>query len=213
MTDHLRKGEQTRQQILGAATGVFSKYGYEKASIARICAAVGIARGTLYQYFRDKQSLFRALVDEQVEQIQHFVEPIDWQAGDGPQPERAFYGRLLRIFELIHDHQDVFRLMVREARARNPETEDRVRKGQREILSAMAAEFQAAARAGHFSCPDPEFTAAYLFGGILEVVEWNLFIAARPLDPHALARKVTDLQLRVLLPQAGDEVDRNGAPQ
>ena len=112
----------------------------------------------------------------------------------------------MRIFELIHDHQDVFRLMVREARARNPETEDRVRKGQREILSAMAAEFQAGARAGHFSCPDPEFTAAYLFGGILEVVEWNLFIAARPLDPHALARKVTDLQLRVLLPQVGDEV-------
>ena len=211
MTNRLRKGEQTRQQILAAATGVFSKYGYEKASIARICAAVGIARGTLYQYFRDKQSLFRALVDEQVEQIQHFVEPIDWQAGDGPQPERAFYGRLLRIFYMIHDHPDVFRLMVREARARNPETEDRVRKGQREILSAMAAEFQAGARAGHFSCPDPEFTAAYLFGGILEVVEWNLFIAARPLDPHALARKVTDLQLRVLFPQAGDEVDRNGA--
>jgi AcrR family transcriptional regulator len=211
MTDHLRKGEQTRQQILEAATGVFSKYGYEKASIARICAAVGIARGTLYQYFRDKQSLFRALIDEQVEQIQHFVEPIDWQAGDCPQPETAFYGRLLRIFELIHDHQDVFRLMVREARARNPETEDRVRKGQREILSAMAAEFQGGARAGHFNCPDPEFTAAYLFGGILEVVEWNLFIAARPLDPHALARKVTDLQLRVLLPQAGDEADRTGA--
>ena len=95
--------------------------------------------------------------------------------------------------------------------AHDPETDERVRKGQREILSAMAAEFRAGARAGHFSCPDPEFTAAYLFGGILEVVEWNLFIAARPLDPHALARKVTDLQLRVLLPQAGDEADRTGA--
>ena len=210
VTSNLRKCEQTRQQILTVATGVFSKYGYEKASVARICAAAGIARGTLYQYFRDKQSLFRALVDEQVEQIQQFVEPIDWQASDCPQPGPAFYQRLLRIFELIHDHQDVFRLMVREARARNPETEDRVRNGQREILSAMAAEFRAGARAGHFICPDPEFTAAYLFGGMLEVVEWNLFIAARPLDPQALARKVTDLQLRALLPQAGDEADRNG---
>jgi AcrR family transcriptional regulator len=202
---HGRKGELTRQKILAAATGVFSKYGYEKASVARICAAVGIARGTLYQYFRDKHSLFRALVDEQMEQIQHFAAPIDWQAGDLPEPERVFYERLLRIFELIHDHQNAFRLIVREARARNPETEDRVREGQREILSAMAAEFRAGARAGRFSCPDPEFTAAYLLGGILEIVEWNLFLAERPLDPQALARKVTDLQLQVLLPQAGDE--------
>ena len=82
--------------------------------------AVGISRGTLYQYFRDKQSFLRALVDEQVEQIQHFVEPIDWQASDFPEPERVLSQRLLRIFELIHDHQDVFRLMVREARVRNP---------------------------------------------------------------------------------------------
>ena len=204
MSNRARKGDRTRQQILAAATHLFSKYGYEKASIARICAAVGIARGTLYQYFRDKQSLFRALVDEQVERIQHFARPIDWQASDFPEPERALYQRLLLIFELIHDHQDVFRLIVREARARNPETEDRVRKGQRELLSAMAADFRAGARAGHYGCPDPEFTAAYLLGGILEIVEWNLFLAARPLDPHALARKVTDLQLRVLLPEAGE---------
>jgi AcrR family transcriptional regulator len=196
-----QKGEHTRRRILAAATSVFSEYGYEKASIARICAALGIARGTLYQYFRDKQSLFHALVDEQLEQIRQFTAPIDWQAFDAPEPELAFYQRLLLIFELIHDHQDVFRLMAREARARNPETEDRVRKGQREILSAMAAEFRAGAGAGHFDCPDPEFAAAYLFGGILEIVEWNLFIAERPLDPQALARKVTELQLRVLLPQ------------
>ena len=95
VTDHGRKGERTRQQILAAATGVFAKHGYEKASIARICAAVGIARGTLYQYFRDKQSVFRALVDEQLEPIQHFALPIDWQASDAPEPERAFYQRSL----------------------------------------------------------------------------------------------------------------------
>jgi AcrR family transcriptional regulator len=199
MASRGQKGENTKQRILAAATSVFSEYGYEKASIARICAALGIARGTLYQYFPDKQSLFHALVDEQLEQIRHFTVPIDWQAADAPEPERVFYERLLLIFELIHDHRDLFRLMVREARARNPETEERVRKGQREILSAMAAEFRAGARAGHFSCRDPEFAAAYLLGGILEVVEWNFFIAERSLDPQALARKVADLQLRVLL--------------
>jgi AcrR family transcriptional regulator len=200
-----RKGERGRQQLLASASRVFSEHGYEKASVARICAAIGIARGTLYQYFRDKQSVFHALVDEQLQQIQLFARPIDWQSGDRPDPEQALYQRHLLIFELIHHHQDVFRLMVREARARNPDTEDRVRKAQREILSTMAEEYETGTRAGHYRCADPEFTAAYLFGGMLEIVEWNLFIAEKPLAPQALAKKVTGLQLRALRPQAGEE--------
>ena len=198
------KGERTREQILAAAAGVFSKYGYEKASVARICDPVGIARGTLYQYFRDKQSLFHALVDEQTRQILEFAQPTDWTRPDCPRPERALYERHLLIFEQIQDNRDLFRLMVREARARNPETESRVRNAQRAIVAAMAGEMKTGARAGHFHCPDPEFTAAYLFGGILEIVEWNLFIGERPLEPEIIARKVTELQLRVLRPYPGE---------
>jgi hypothetical protein len=91
--------------------------------------------------------------------------------------------------------------MVREGLARNPETEDRVRRVQREIVAAMAAEFEAGVRAGLYRCPDPTLTAVYLFGGIVELIEWNLFIAETPLEPAALARHVTDLQLRVLRPE------------
>ena len=104
-------------------------------------------------------------------QILEFARPADWAHGDGPLPERVLYERHLLIFEQIRDNQDLFRLMVREARARNPETENRVRKAQHAIVSTMAAEMKAGTRAGHYHCPDPEFTAACLFGGILEIVE------------------------------------------
>jgi AcrR family transcriptional regulator len=197
------RGERRREQILEAAVRVFSRYGYEKASIARICAAIGIARGTLYQYFRDKQSLFRALVEEQSEQILQFVQPVEWTDPGSPPPEEVLYARHLRIFEQIQDHPDVFRLIVREGRARNPNTEERVRRVQSKIVAAMGAEFEAGTRVGLYRCPDPHFAAVYLFGGILELIEWNLFIAEAPLAPAELARKVTDLQLRVLLPAQG----------
>lgn len=49
------KGERARERILAAAAGVFSECGCEKTSVARICDAVGIARGTLHQYFGHKQ--------------------------------------------------------------------------------------------------------------------------------------------------------------
>jgi AcrR family transcriptional regulator len=198
------RADRRRDQILEAALRVFSEYGYEKASIARICLAIGIARGTLYQYFRDKRSLFRTLVEEQSRQILQFVQPVDWTSPGSPPPEQALYARHLRIFEQIQQHGDVFRLMLREGLARNPETEDRVRTVQREIVGAMAAEFEAGTQAGLYRCPDPEFAAVYLFGGIVELIEWNLFIAETPMEPAALARQVTDLQLRVLLPQEED---------
>jgi AcrR family transcriptional regulator len=201
----MRKGDRRRQQILDAAVRVFSEHGYEKASISRICEAVGVARGTLYQYFRDKQSVFQALVETQTQQIQAFAQPVDWERPDCPPPEQVLYERHLLIFELIQEHQDVFRLMMREARARNPETEDRVRKTQRALVRAMAAEIEAGVRTGHYRCPDPEFTAAYLFGGIVETLEWNLFISEQPAEPRELARKVTDLQLRVLLRPGAEE--------
>jgi AcrR family transcriptional regulator len=206
---------QRREQILAAALRVFSEYGYEKASIARICVAIGIARGTLYQYFRDKRSLFRTLVEEQSRQILQFVQPVDWTSPGCPPPEQALYARHLRIFEQVQQHGDVFRLMLREGLARNAETEDRVRRVQSEIVAAMAAEFEAGTRAGLYRCADPEFTAVYLFGGMLELIEWNLFIAETPMEPAALARKATDLQLRILLPEEdgatrGDQAEARG---
>ncbi len=202
-----QKGERRREQILAAALGVFSEHGYEKTSIARICEAVGVARGTLYQYFRDKQAVFQALVDEQAKLIVEFAQAFDLESADAPSPEQILYERHLLIFELVQENQDLFRLMVREARARHPETEDKVRATQRSILRAMASELEAGHRAGLYDCPSPEFTAAYLFGGILEIVEWNLFITERPLPPDALAREVTQLQLRVL------QRDQHGEPQ
>ena len=116
----MRKGERTRERILAAAAGVFSEYGYEKASVARICDAVGIARGTFYQYFRDKQSLFHALVDEQARQILEFAQPADWSGRDGPPLERALYERHLLIFEQIQESLSHLGVLMRSQVGKEP---------------------------------------------------------------------------------------------
>ena len=56
------KGDERKKQILDAALKAFAEYGYERTSIAVICEKAGIARPTLYQYFKDKRSLFRELL-------------------------------------------------------------------------------------------------------------------------------------------------------
>ncbi len=49
--------EQRRQDILREALELFSSQGYEATTLADIAKAAGIARPTLYQYFRNKHQL------------------------------------------------------------------------------------------------------------------------------------------------------------
>ena len=62
------KREQTkaanRDAILGAAREVFSEIGYGAASVRDIVRRTELASGTFYNYFPDKESVLRALVDQ-----------------------------------------------------------------------------------------------------------------------------------------------------
>jgi AcrR family transcriptional regulator len=54
---------EKRTTIVNAAVDEFAAYGFEAASINRIVAASGIAKGSFYQYFEDKMDVFRCLID------------------------------------------------------------------------------------------------------------------------------------------------------
>lgn len=54
------KSEISRELILAAAIQDFSKYGYEGASMRRICKESGVSNGRLFHHFKDKQALYLA---------------------------------------------------------------------------------------------------------------------------------------------------------
>jgi AcrR family transcriptional regulator len=53
---------QRQEEILKAAFDVFSAHGYEATRIDDVARQAGIAKGTIYLYFRDKELLFQAVV-------------------------------------------------------------------------------------------------------------------------------------------------------
>jgi AcrR family transcriptional regulator len=59
-----RTKRANREAILGAARAVFSDIGYGAASVRDIVRRTDLASGTFYNYFPDKESVLRALVDE-----------------------------------------------------------------------------------------------------------------------------------------------------
>src|SRR5271157_1768754 len=50
------------EEILAAAFKVFAAHGYEAARMDDVARQAGIAKGTIYLYYRDKEQLFRAVV-------------------------------------------------------------------------------------------------------------------------------------------------------
>lgn len=67
-----RKGavaQETKSQLLQAAQAVFLKYGYNDASLRRICKEADVTTGALYCFYKDKDALFEALLSPFVDEF------------------------------------------------------------------------------------------------------------------------------------------------
>ncbi len=57
-----RKGEETRDRILAAATELIHKRGFKETGLSDILAASGVPKGSFYFYFKSKEDLGRELL-------------------------------------------------------------------------------------------------------------------------------------------------------
>ncbi|HEU5111416.1 MAG TPA: helix-turn-helix domain-containing protein, partial [Micromonosporaceae bacterium] len=53
-----------RREILAAARSCFARHGYEGATVRRLEEATGLSRGAIFHHFRDKDSLFLAVAED-----------------------------------------------------------------------------------------------------------------------------------------------------
>ena len=60
----LAEDSPTRARILAAAEPRFADFGYRRTGIAEIARDAGVAPGTLYRYFENKEEIFRAVMRE-----------------------------------------------------------------------------------------------------------------------------------------------------
>ena len=61
-----RRKEARPGEIIAAGIKEFSAHGFERARLDRIATAAGVAKGTIYLYFENKEALFEAAVEEYV---------------------------------------------------------------------------------------------------------------------------------------------------
>lgn len=87
---------QRRQVILDAALSVFAERGYEAARLDDVAAKAGVAKGTLYLYFDDKEKLFEEVVRGAVAPV---VERLSMLAAAPEMPIGDVLGAVFHMFE------------------------------------------------------------------------------------------------------------------
>lgn len=68
------KSEKNRRAIVEAAARIVGRYGYERASVARITARAKVAHGSFYTHFKSRQDLFDCLLPEIGDRLLEFIQ-------------------------------------------------------------------------------------------------------------------------------------------
>lgn len=73
--------EMRHKEIVGTARALFFEHGYDASSVQEIIDTVGIAKGTFYHYFKGKDQLLEAVIEEITDEIIDQLEPIAHDPG------------------------------------------------------------------------------------------------------------------------------------
>ncbi len=87
-----RQPDQTRARILAAAQAAFAEQGYDRASVAAICRAAGVAKGGFYHHFESKQALFLELLSQWLDGLDERLSLLERRAESAPEQLVAMTG-------------------------------------------------------------------------------------------------------------------------
>lgn len=90
---------KTRQKLLEVARELFAHKGLEATTMNDIAAASGRGRRTLYTYFHNKEEIYYAVIEDELERLS---EKMDEVASMDVEPEE-------KIFTLIYTHLSIIR--------------------------------------------------------------------------------------------------------
>jgi AcrR family transcriptional regulator len=107
----------THEKILHFGKQEFLQKGFANASLRNIASAAGMTTGAIYTYFKDKNALFESVVAPVCDQVDKMMLKLstEYYTPDGIVNKvnvQDTVSDLRRVYEMIYDNFDVFRLLV-----------------------------------------------------------------------------------------------------
>jgi AcrR family transcriptional regulator len=186
------KAAERRNAILKAALDEFSERGFAAARLDDVARRAGVAKGTIYLYFKDKEALFQELVRFQIGPVVGALEAV--LASDLPLAVIVEHALDIFVREIYGTHRkQVLRLIISEGPRFPALAEFYYREVLAHILKAVRARLARAVERGEIA-GDELVRFPQLLGapGIVAIVWSGLFDRFEPLDVRAMMRAYFD---------------------
>src|SRR5437762_2841341 len=167
-----------RQSIQEAVIRLICREGLKSVTMERVAQEVGIAKGTVYLHYRDKQDLLDEVKASAVAPMMKAVEDI--LRGDGAPVDRlrAFVLAYLQYFDA---HRDLFRVLIYEREVVRVQGSRYQSDRYRRLLEATARVIGEAVREGAFREVNPHNVAAMFVESMFALMNQRLR-SDRPAD-------------------------------
>jgi AcrR family transcriptional regulator len=161
-----------RAQVIAAARERFTKHGISGTTMDGIAQAAGVAKGTVYLYYKSKEDIFRQILDEDLAQFQDETVPPISGRGHVADKLDAFFLGVLGFFDRKKDFCEhaIFE-MGSEVRKKAMQRFEVVFKAQVQAWETLLADAQ---RDGLIDPIDARATAVLIVGAATGVAKQRL---------------------------------------
>ena len=183
-----------RQSIQQAVIRLMCREGLASVTMDRVAQEAGIAKGTVYLHYRDKQELLDEVKESSLAPLHSRIHELLESEGTPERKLRAFSLRYLSYFD---EQRDVFRILLYEREVTRVQGGRYQTDRYRRLLEAIAGVVRDGIKRGHFRHVDARSVAAMFVEAHIALVNQRL-LTARPGPVEDDATLVADIFLRGL---------------
>lgn len=162
-----------RERLLKSAIKVFARDGFFKAKVEEIARYAGVATGTTYLYFKNKDDLLISIFEEEMTPI---IERIKSDLSKQKSPEERISTFIVRHFEMVEQNPDLALLLEVELRQSNKFLHEYKGSKFKEYLDIIGEAFLEGQNAGLFRDDiHPSIFKQMVFGALDQIsINWTL---------------------------------------
>lgn len=160
---------KTKKSIFDAAIKIFSKSGYNGATMDEIALEAGVAKGTLYYHFKSKEEIFRFIINEGLGILADKVNYVDKNENPIENLKNICRAQLAALYE----NKDFFKVLLSQLwgqEIRQLELRQQLRK----YVDRIELYIKDAIKLGYIREGNANFMAYAFFGSLLSVAVYEV---------------------------------------
>jgi len=121
-----------RQALVNAAVNEFSSAGFEDTTAKSIAAKAGVATGTFYQYFENKNDILRVIAHDRFTDLQNNIPSLNLNVAQSTSAEQLvdLFKRSLSFVYEFHAHDPMLHQILEHRRNLDPKLHELMQQGE-----------------------------------------------------------------------------------